>query len=47
MFNQTPNLNKPLWQNGPNIGDFYNFPGSSNGQNQNSYSHDNGAQRSA
>lgn len=34
--------NRPFWHNGPNVGEFYNFPGQAA---QNSY--DQGTQRSA
>lgn len=43
MFNQTPNFNTPLWHNGPQPGNFYNFPGSNSMQS----SSNNGTQRSA
>ncbi|XP_031618525.1 proteasome subunit beta type-4 [Contarinia nasturtii] len=44
MFNQTPNFNNPLWTNGPQPGNFYNFPGSNSSMKSAS---NNGSQRSA
>lgn len=44
MFNNGSNLNKPMWNNGPQPGAFYNFPGQANSMRNSS---DHGTQRSA